>query len=243
MTLGGTASRLGTSGNILYMGAGEGDADANVAESYAFIVEITASGQTLTTTPAGVSDTLGGSTTDHNFNTSVIIQPLSAIGQAVGFGEVAQSSSGLVKSAGQLKGTNTNDSAATGYVGELIEQAQNTPQAPAASGSYKAIDSKEFSAGDWEVTVDFYLDMAGMTSVSTVIGAFSTDTASESGTSFPATRMYGSIDTASGVAHGKLGPFRLSLEVADTYYINGKVAYSSSPTQGWQSRIHARRVR
>jgi hypothetical protein len=164
-------------------------------------------------------------------------------GQAVGFGEVAQNSSGLVKSAGQLKGTNTNDSAATGYVGELIEQAQSTPQAPAASGSYKAIDSKEFSAGDWDVTVDFYLDTAGMTSVSNVIGAFSSTTASESGSSFPATRMYGNIDTASGVAHGKLGPFRLSLASATTYYINGKVAYSSSPTQGWQSRIHARRVR
>ena len=164
-------------------------------------------------------------------------------GQAVGFGEVAQSSSGLVKSAGQLKGTNTNDSAASGYVGEVIEQIQSSIQAPAASGSYKQIDSKEFPAGDWEVTVDFYLDTSGMTSPSNLLAAFSTTTASSSGTTFLSTNMYGIIDGPTGIGACKLGPFQLSLASATTYYVNGRVAYSGSPTQGWKSRIHARRAR
>ncbi len=86
-------------------------------------------------------------------------------GQAVGFGEVTQSSTGLVKSAGQLKGTNTNDLAATGYVGERV------PSSGATSGSANSfttatnMSSMSLTAGSWLI----FLEVLGTKGSSTVL--------------------------------------------------------------------------
>jgi hypothetical protein len=71
-------------------------------------------------------------------------------GQAVGFGEVAQNSSGLVKSAGQLKGTNTNDVAATGYVGEVLQSSTSATNFT-TSAQYQDAASVTLTAGMWAI--------------------------------------------------------------------------------------------
>lgn len=66
--------------------------------------------------------------------------------------EVGQTISGLVASAGQLKGTNTDDNAATGYVGEHVEFLITTTTAlTAASGTFEDVGGITLSAGDWDV--------------------------------------------------------------------------------------------
>lgn len=74
-----------------------------------------------------------------------------APGQAIGFGLVAQNSSGLVSSAGQLLGTNTNDSAATGYVGEYMTST-NFINAGITVNTNTNLTSLVLTAGDWDVT-------------------------------------------------------------------------------------------
>jgi hypothetical protein len=81
-------------------------------------------------------------------------------GAAVGFGHVAQNSSGLVKSAGQLLGTNTNDSAAAGYVGEYTKAAcTSTTGTGTSANTYVDVSgmSVTLTAGDWDIGFDLAL--------------------------------------------------------------------------------------
>lgn len=66
---------------------------------------------------------------------------------------VTQSVAGLVVSAGQLLGTNTNDSAASGKVGEFISATGTQTTLSTTAGTYTSITSASVSltAGDWMV--------------------------------------------------------------------------------------------
>lgn len=75
-------------------------------------------------------------------------------GQTVGFGHVQQNQSGLVQRAGQLLGTNTNDSAVSGYVGEIITATSTSSVAqasPVLGTIYDPGISVDLSAGDWMI--------------------------------------------------------------------------------------------
>lgn len=66
-------------------------------------------------------------------------------------GNVAQGSAGLVSGAGQLLGTNTNDNASAGYVGQYLENF-STGQMSATTATYYDLASVTLTAGDWDVT-------------------------------------------------------------------------------------------
>jgi len=68
-------------------------------------------------------------------------------GVPVGFGEVQQNSGGLVKSAGQLLGTNTNDNAASGYVGEVL----STTGSLGAGTGRRQVLTLTLTPGDWDM--------------------------------------------------------------------------------------------
>ena len=85
-------------------------------------------------------------------------------GAAVGFGNVAQNAAGLVKGAGQLLGTNTNDAAGTGFVGEYIENLRSVSTPNFTTATWTSIDSGNvtfndgnevgvtLTAGDWDLS-------------------------------------------------------------------------------------------
>lgn len=157
-----------------------------------------------------------------------------------GVKEATASAAGIVKG-GTVPGKIDGVAVAAGYVGETLEALQGSPQAPAATGTYKNITSLLITKGVWEVTCDSYLDNAGMTSPSNVIAALSTTTASEAGSTFLKSRAFITPDTASGIFIGRMST-QLNLSSDTTYYLNGKAAYTGSPTQGWQGRIFAKRI-
>lgn len=72
-------------------------------------------------------------------------------GQAVGFGLATATQTGLVKG-GQVPGTNTNDNATAGNVGEFLS-ANASSTTPAASGTNKTLTGATLTltAGDWDV--------------------------------------------------------------------------------------------
>ena len=72
-------------------------------------------------------------------------------GQAVGFSNVTQTGAGLVQSAGQLLGTNTNDSAIAGNVGETV-QTTNSAVSLSNGGQTTVVTLSIPSAGDWDVS-------------------------------------------------------------------------------------------
>lgn len=162
-----------------------------------------------------------------------------------GFSEVSQDFSGLVQSAGQLKGTNTNDSAASGYVGEHIIEASGGDITPTC-GAFVEVNSIVISAGDWDVWGACVYESGG-TNVTRLATAISQTSASSSGATN--TGGYGSYNQASGNVAVAMwvnaGPRRISITGADDeIFLNCRVDCSAAAVN-WDtsSSIQARRVR
>ena len=78
--------------------------------------------------------------------------------------EVGQARSGLVRSAGQLLGTNTNDSAGPGNVGQFLTgQVVTATNIPASATAFVAAQIT-FTAGDWNVWGALHYTPNGFTS-------------------------------------------------------------------------------
>lgn len=100
-------------------------------------------------------------------------------GQAVGFGHVTQTQSGLVKSAGQLLGTNTNDSAVAGYVGEKqsITLALSAANSLVNDSEENLNGSMTLTPGNWRISGSVFFQLGATTNLTQLIVAMSTTSA------------------------------------------------------------------
>lgn len=99
-------------------------------------------------------DTTGGSDTLSFIVKVKVVEFANSQNGLVGFSEVNQFGSGLVKKAGQLLGTNTNDSAASGYVGEYMEQTRASGSAlslTTATPANVTATAITLTPGDWDI--------------------------------------------------------------------------------------------
>jgi hypothetical protein len=163
-------------------------------------------------------------------------------GAAVGFGNVAQSSSGLVKSAGQLLGTNTNDSAATGYVGEIQQQTETAGNNATGSNQwFDATDSPvSLTAGDWDISLIVSMDTNGATITAGAAGIGTATGNSSAGLTLGLTRA----DYSGAASHTLVIPaYRVSLSATTSYYAKALFTYSAGTPRVNGARISARRVR
>jgi hypothetical protein len=175
-------------------------------------------------------------------------------GQAIGFGNVAQATSGLVKSAGQLLGTNTNDAAATGYVGELLSQSRLRSAATAlttATAANVTSTALTLTAGDWDISAILGITPAATTSVTKIEIAISQTSATLPGTdTFAVPSSGGEIRlqdiTAAFVVNDdwttSIPKVRVSLAATTTFYLVAQAAFTLSTLSAY-GYIAARRVR
>src|SRR5262245_21751697 len=144
-----------------------------------------------------------------------------------------------------LLGTNTNDSAATGYVGEYVESTVLSGSAVTLTNNvWTAVTSIPLGAGDWDVTCDGIL-FALAAPAAGWAGQMNLDTTSGSSATAPP-RFDGISGFAfSGFFGVHIGPARFSVAAGGTtVYVN---AYHnsgvSSGNMKWFGSVHARRVR
>ncbi len=161
-------------------------------------------------------------------------------GQAVGFGEVGQNTSGLVKSAGQLKGTNTNDNAATGYVGEHFIQSRTIlDKTPLTSGVKVNVTASNITltAGDWLIGGSVSFDSAVTTTFTILDAAISKTSATLPSTSTISVPTAGEYWNESRPETGAAGgvqqtltipPYRVSLSSSTNFYLVGGATFAVS---------------
>ena len=138
-----------------------------------------------------------------------------------------------------VRGTDTNDSADSGYVGECPSKNSAGP-AVAATGTLVNIASLSLSAGDWEVSGTAAVDLTGYT-VTALLAAISTSSAAND-----STNNGGIVSLAPGAVFNRVstGHRRISLAAAATVYLVGSVTYSAgSGNWSTDSLIRARRPR
>jgi len=169
---------------------------------------------------------------------------LNALGGAVSLGSAGQ----LVTALGQLSGvgTATNDSAAAGYIGEVISSTVASGSAVAlTSGAGANVTSISLTAGDWEVTGSVGFNPAAATSITRLEQSISQTSATVDTTA----GSYASLTMAAIVPGASATAFvlpcltqRISLASTTTIYLVARAAFTVS-TLGAYGAIHARRMR
>lgn len=139
-------------------------------------------------------------------------------------------------------GTTTNDSAATGYIGEYVSASLASGSATSlTTGTAKTITSISLTAGDWDVTgvVDFHPDTT--TTTTYLQGGISTtnNTLGAADTYFSNTFA---IATTSVDASEVCPTVRISINTTTTVYLVAVAGFAISTLSGYGT-IRARRVR
>lgn len=145
-------------------------------------------------------------------------------------------------------GTSTNDSAATGFVGEYVSSVVlvGSPVSLVTSTS-KTITSISLTAGDWDVWGDFGATGAGTTVLQSIIGGISlvNNTLPTAAADNATIHQSGTVSFtigASNLPYYNLTPARISIAATTTVYLVMNVTFITSTADGY-GKIVARRVR
>lgn len=144
------------------------------------------------------------------------------------------------------KGTATNDSAASGYIGEYIESVVTTGTF-GATNVYADATSISLTAGDWDISIIAYANLNGATLTELTLGIGTASGTSGTGVSSGNNAFYyqqASSSTAHPIVVGTVPPWRASISGTTTYYLKILATYSagSAPVIS-RARLSARRVR
>lgn len=143
-----------------------------------------------------------------------------------------------------IKGTNTTDSAAAGYVGQYIESVISTfVNVPGATTVWGNLTSISLTAGDWDVS------MVAAYAVSTAIGntiilqAISINSGATTTDQIDGSNQISTFTpNATRNSFGTIASYRISVGTTTTVYGKANLNYSAGNPQ-YQCRISARRVR
>jgi hypothetical protein len=143
-----------------------------------------------------------------------------------------------------IKGTTTNDSAASGFVGETVSSYATTTSFP-STNVWGDLTSIVLTAGDWLISVNFF----GADLTSTGLKLFAAGISNSGGSTFTdytvgdnagvmsASAGFGTYDTAISIP-----AYRVSLTGNTTYNLKFKAIYTSGTLDG-AGRISAVRIR
>jgi len=166
-------------------------------------------------------------------------------------GLIQQGIAGLVNGAGQLLGTNTNDNAASGYVGETITASViRTSGASVTTGTAKTVTSILLTPGDWVISGAVGYDPTTTITATILVGAVSLTTNALPATSTlgaPAGGEYQSQNSfASNVIPSDqvviIPSFRVSISVSDDFFLVGQASFTAGSANVY-GFIQALRIR
>ena len=148
----------------------------------------------------------------------------------------------LSKSTGvAVHGTNTNDSASAGYVGEVKDAGVTFSSAVSISNNTLTdVGTVSLTAGDWDVSAHICFTGASATTGQELY--VSTSTGSPSGSSSRYSQIFGEQTSVGEDQCLTLNPFQVSISSTTSYYLVGNYIYSAG-TGKIYGNLHARRMR
>jgi len=144
-----------------------------------------------------------------------------------------------------LLGTNTNDDAISGYVGEHKDNKTNMNSVSIASGNWNTVGSISLTPGDWDISgiCSGYISSGTLTESYAVITASPDNTTgapSDIDESNNACYFKGSVAATGNMPSLIIPVYRVKLTTTTTYRLKMNV---TGTTVGAGGRISARRVR
>lgn len=152
--------------------------------------------------------------------------------------------SGVTVSRGQLPGTNTNDSATAGNIGEFVQSSIAFGSAVALTTNVAAnITSISLTAGDWVVWGNVVTAPAGGTTTTLVEGSITTTSATRGTAPNGGAYVLAGYSLAAGLSTGfPVGMTRLSLASTTTVFLVMFTQFSGAALAGYGS-LQAHRIR
>lgn len=143
---------------------------------------------------------------------------------------------------GGVKGTSTNDSPTTGYVGEVVSATSAITNFVGTTGQYMSVTTIALTAGDWVVsgTVGFSLNGATVTFCEMGIGTADGNVAT--GLTAGDTDFYAAVPTSANLSSATVPMRRYSLSGSQSLYLKASIAFSAGTPQV-DGRITALRIR
>ncbi len=143
-----------------------------------------------------------------------------------------------------IRGTTTNDSATTGFVGEVVSSAVTaSPVTAPTSGDYGDLTSLSLTAGDWVVSYVLMCNPSVSTTTATFSGGISTTSGnSTSGLTFGDNWFRQNVNKSLGNASLTISGHRMSLSGSATVYAKLSASYTGTGPE-MQGRITAVRIR
>lgn len=142
-----------------------------------------------------------------------------------------------------IKGTNTNDNAAAGNIGESVSSViPSTAAVSLTSGSFYNITSVLLAAGDWDVSGNIQFVPAASTSITTLAGAVSSTSATFHPYNKFITRSSAFVPGNGQVMVNSISTFRISIGSDTTFYLVAYADFTASTLTAY-GQIYARRAR
>jgi hypothetical protein len=138
-----------------------------------------------------------------------------------------------------IHGTNTNDNASSGFVGQYIENTVTNQAAP-TSATWSDVTSITLTAGDWDISLMCNIN-AGTSATNVNFGIGTASGTSTTGL-ISGVNSWALSGIVSGVVTGVVPPYRVSISSSTTYYLKANVTYTGGGST-CSGRISARRVR
>lgn len=233
----------GTTSFTAYAVLTAGTTSTNPVQS---IASVGTSGQVLTSNGAGLLPTFQTSTASGVVNAGTAGQVAYYAASAAAVSGTSAFTVGATGPNGIIVGTNTNNSAAAGVVGEYIASTTTSTTNVAASGTYDDLLSISLTAGDWDVSGLIYFTNNGATWSQARMAITATSGNSATGLDFGINGNIWVFASTSVVLTDltlTMPVFRVSLSGTTTYYLKRFASFSIGTPQSAGGRISARRVR
>jgi hypothetical protein len=160
-------------------------------------------------------------------------------------GPLALASGTNITGPANLQGTNTNNNASVGFVGEYVTSGYVSGVSIGSTVTTN-VTSISLTAGDWEVSGMIGATPANTTLLSGLLGAISLTTASltpvETGNSISVIPIPAIAFNGTAIIQYALPHMRVSLSTTTTIYLNVNISFSTSTCTA-QGILRARRVR
>lgn len=150
-----------------------------------------------------------------------------------------------IGTASKIAGTATNDSAASGIIGEEIISNQSTYTNYTTTATYQQIVTISLTAGDWDITAagTFSGNSATLTTTANAIFLVGTVTASATGAVEGQSLLYIDQNIVGASKQSiTIGPFRVSIASTTSYFLNTQSTFTVGNPQ-FVGFIRARRIR
>lgn len=151
--------------------------------------------------------------------------------------------SSLSKSTGvAVHGTNTNDNASAGFIGEYVESVISSATDFPATNTYGDLTSISLTAGDWEISLNIDVSAQGGTYTQILSGIGTASGNSSTNLSNGNTIAHIWTPTATSNSSGCVSGYRASLSGTTIYYLKYLSSYTGTAAKA-TGRLSARRMR